>query len=57
MTGGNVTVYYHFSGLRKIQKHAIDYCQWFDVIDVDEGSIVAGIDFDHQCSANFYQFS
>ena len=47
MTGGNFTVYCHFLGLCKIQKHAIDYCPLFDAIDFDEGSIVAGIDFDH----------
>ena len=29
-----------------IQKHAINYCPLFDVMDFDERSIVAGIDFD-----------
>ena len=47
MTDGNVTVYDHFPGLCKIQKHVIDYCPLFDVIAFDEGSIGAGIHFDH----------
>ena len=47
MTGGNVTVYYHFPGLCKTQKHALNYCPLLDVIDFDEGSIVVGIAFDY----------
>ena len=48
MTGGNVTgVYGHFAGLCKIQKHMIGYCPLFDVINLDERRIKAGIIFDH----------
>ena len=43
----NITVYDHYPGLCKIQKHAIDYCPLLDVIDLDERSIVTEIDFDH----------